>query len=111
MEILLESVRLAMNVAPANPTFFWMAYALGTLGPVVGSLLLNHHRPFDDRDFVLSWLLWLIGAGLLSACVWSVRSILFLSAKARRPVWAYRFVAWLAVVECFLWAYTVLRTI
>ena len=100
-----------MNVIPANPALFWTVYTVGTLGPVLGTFLLSRHHVVDDRSFVLSWLLWLIGAGSLIACVWSVRSILFGSGKARNPAWVYRFVAWLAFLESLVWAYTVLRVI
>jgi hypothetical protein len=100
-----------MDVIPANPFLFWTIYTLGTLGPVLGAFFLGRHHPVDDRSFVLSWLLWLMGAGALIACVWSVRSILFGSGKARSPVWVYRFVAWLAFLESLVWAYTVLRLI
>jgi len=100
-----------MDGIPANPLLFWTVYILGTLSPVLGAFLLGRHHPFDDRDFVLSWLLWLIGAGALISCVWSVRSILFGSGRARSPVWVYRFVGWLALLESIVWAYTVLRAI
>jgi hypothetical protein len=100
-----------VNVIPANPALFWTVYTLGTLGPVLGAVLLGRHHPYDDRSFVLSWLLWLIGAGALIACVWSVRSILIGSGKARNPVWVYRCVAWLAFLESLVWVFTVLRVI
>ena len=101
-----------MDVIPANPALFWTVYTLGTLGPMLGTFLLTrHHHLVDDRSFLFSWLLWLIGAGALIACVWSIRSILFGSGKARSPVWVYRFVAWLALLESLVWAYTVLKVI
>jgi len=92
-----------IDVIPANPVLFWTVYTLGTL-------LLSRHHVVGDRSFLFSWLLWLIGAGALIACVWSVRSILFGSGKARGPVWVYRFVAWLALLESLLWAYQVTST-
>jgi hypothetical protein len=100
-----------VDVIPANPALFWTVYTLGTLAPVLGTFFLGRHHLIDDRSFVLLWLLWLIGVGALIACVWSVRSILFSSGKARSPACVYRFVAWLAFAESLVWAYTVLRFI
>jgi hypothetical protein len=100
-----------MDVVPANPTLFWTVYILGNLVPVLGTFLLSRHHPIDDRSFFLSWLLWLIGAGALIACAWSVRSILFGSGKVRNPAWVYRFAAWLACLEFLVLAYTVLKVI
>ena len=102
-----------MTVVPANRALFWTTYALGTLGPVIGAgaFFPSHHRSFDDRAFLLSWLCWVFGAGALIACVWSVRSILLGYGKARSPVWLYHLVAWLAFLEAFIWVYTFSRVI
>ncbi len=97
-----------MDVVPADPTLFWTVCILGNLVPVLGAFLLSRHHPIDDRGFLLSWLLWLIGAGALIACVWS---ILFGSGKVRNPAWVYRLVAWLAFLQSLVLAYTVLRVI
>jgi hypothetical protein len=98
-----------MGSIPVNRRLFWTTYTVGSLGPLLGSFLLSRHHVIDS--FLLSWLLWLIGAVALIACVWSVRSILFRSEKARTPVWVYRFVAWLALFECLAWAYTALAAV
>ena len=101
-----------MNSIPANPTLFWACYLGGTLGPILGTFLLSLRRPFDDRAFLLSWLLWLSGAVLLIASAWSVRAILLGgAAKGRRPVWLYRAFGWFALLEFLLWGYTIVRTI
>jgi len=99
-----------MDAVPQNAAFFWTTYALGTFGPIAGNLLFSG-RHIDDRIFLLSWLLWLTGAGLLIACVWSVRSIFFRPTNIRRPSWIYRAVSWLALLEFLVWVCTVLRVI
>jgi hypothetical protein len=100
-----------MNPAPTNQKLFWTLYTLSTLGPILGAFLLSLFRPHDDGAFLLSWLLWFFGAGLLIACVWSVRTILLNRANSRRPAWLYRTFGWLALVESLIWAYTVVRVI
>lgn len=102
-----------MNSIPANPILFWACYLGGTLGPILGTFLIGLiRRPIDDRAFLLSWLLWLSGAILLIACVWSVWPILLgRFAMSRRPVWLYRAFGWLALLEFLLWGYTVVRSI
>jgi hypothetical protein len=98
-----------MNPVPTNRMLFWMLYLLGTLGPISGTFLLSRFRPHDDGAFLLSWLFWLFGAGLLIACVWLVRAILLNGTNSRRPVWLYRAFGWLALAESLLWAYTIVR--
>ena len=107
-----------MNPVPANRMLFWACYLGGTLIPIVGTFLisLGHRslgdRPLDDSAFLLSWLFWLFGAVLLIPSAWSVRAILLGGAsKSRRPLWLYRSAGWLALVEMFLWGYTVVRAI
>ena len=102
-----------MNSIPANPILFWACYLGGTLGPMLGTFLIGlGRRPIDDGVFLLSWLLWLSGAVLLIACAWSVRAILLGGlARSRRPVWLYRALGWLALLEFLLWGYTVVRAI
>jgi hypothetical protein len=92
---------------------FWTCYLGGTLGPVLGSYLMGVGRqPLDDRLFLLSWLLWLDGAVLLIACVWSVRAILLRHDRnSREPAWLYRTFGWIALLEVLLWGYTVVRAI
>jgi len=99
-----------MNPVPANRMLFWVCYLGGTLVPIVGTFLISlGRRPHDDS---LSWMLWFFGAVLLLASAWSVRAILLGGAsKSRRPLWLYRSVAWLALVEMLLWGYTVVRAI
>jgi len=102
-----------MNPVPTNRVLFWVCYLGGTLGPILGTFLISRsRRPLDDRAFLLSWVLWLFGAVVLIACVWSVRTILLGgAAKSQRPVWLYRAFGWLAIVELLLWVYTVVRAI
>ena len=102
-----------MNPVPANPMLFWAYYLGGTLGPILGTFLVSlGRRPLDERAFLLSWALWFSGGVLLFASAWSVRAILLGgAAKSRRPLWLYRSVGWLALVEAFLWAYTVVRAL
>jgi len=102
-----------MIPVPANRMLFWACYLGGTLGPVLGIFLISlGRRPFDDRAFLLSWMLWFSGAVLLIASAWSVRRILLGgAANSRRPLWLYRSVGWLALLEAFLWGYTVIRAI
>ena len=102
-----------MNRVPTNRILFWACYLGGTLGPILGTFLMSlGRRPVDDRAFLLSWLLWLSGAVLLIPCAWSVRAILLGgAAKSQRPVWLYRAFGWLALLEFFLWGYTVVRAI
>jgi hypothetical protein len=102
-----------MNPVPTNRMLFWACYLVGTLGPIFGTFLISlGRRPHDDRALLLSWLLWLCGAVLLFACVWSVRTTLLGgAAKSQRPVWLYRAFGWLALVELLLWVYTVVRVI
>jgi hypothetical protein len=102
-----------MNPVPANPILFWAFYLCGTLAPILGTFLISlDRRHFDERAFLLSWLLWLSGAVLLIACAWSVRAILFGGlARSRRPVWLYRAFGWLALLEFLLWGYTVVGAI
>src|SRR5262245_14975448 len=100
-----------MNLIPTNPLLFWTLYVLGTFGPVTGILLLSRRHIINDRAFLLSWLLWWVVAGLLIACGWSVRAVLFRAANSRHPVWLYRSFGWLALLESLVWAYTVLRVV
>jgi len=102
-----------MNPVPASRMLFWACYLSGTLGPIVGTFLISFdRRPHDDSAFLLSWILWFSGAVLLIACAWSVRAILLGgAAKSRRPLWLYRSVGWLALLEVLLWGYTVVRAI
>jgi len=100
-----------MDAVPQNFAFFWTTYALGTVGPVAGNLLILSRSRMDHRIFLFSWLLWLTGAGLLIACVWSVRSIFFRPTNIRRPSWIYPAVSWLALLEFLTWAFAVLRVI
>jgi hypothetical protein len=92
---------------------FWTCYVGGTFGPIVGSLLMSRlARPLDDFWFLLSWLLWLFGTGLLIACGWSVRTILWAGAREiRRPAWLYRTFGWVALAESLVWAWTCVRAI
>ena len=83
----------------------------GTFVPVSTSFLLNRRHSYDDRIFFFSWLLWLLGAGFLIACVWSVRTILLQKGHGRRPVWLYRIFGWLSLAESLIWLYTVARVI
>lgn len=49
---------------------------------------------------------------MLIASAWSVRAILLGgAANSRRPLWLYRSVGWLALVEAFMWGFTVFRAI
>jgi hypothetical protein len=102
-----------MNPVPANLILFWTCYLGGTLIPIVGTFLISFGpRPHDDSAFLLSWMLWFFGAVLLFASAWSVRAILLGGAsQSRRPLWLYRSVGWLALVEMLLWGYTVVRAI
>ena len=102
-----------MNPVPDSRMLFWACYLGGTLGPFLGTFLISlGRRPHDDSAFLLSWILWFSGAVLLIASAWSVRTILFGgAAKSRRPLWLYRSVGWLALVEAFLWGFTVFRAI
>jgi|SRR5882724_1611214 len=101
-----------MDLVPNNRVLFWTCYAIGTLGPFLGTFLMTlGRRPYSDGKFLLSWLLWLLGAGLLIACVWSVRTILLGgAANTRRPFWLYRFVGWLAFIELLVWVFAVVRS-
>ena len=103
----------SMSLVPNNRVLFWTYFAIGTLGPILGNLLTSlSRRPYSDAEFLLSWLLWLVGAGLLIACVWSVRTVLLgVPANAQRPVWLYRSVGWLALIEALVWIYTIARVI
>jgi hypothetical protein len=98
-----------MNPVPANRMMFWACYLGGTLGPIWGTYLTSlGRRSHDDSAFTLSSILWLSGAALLIASVWSVRAILLGgAAKSQRPLWLYRSVGWLAFAEALLWGYTV----
>jgi hypothetical protein len=102
-----------MNPVPDSRMLFWACYLGGTLGPILGTFLISlGRRPHDDSAFLLSWILWFSGAVLLIASAWSVRAILLGgAAKSRRPLWLYRSVGWLALVEAFLWGFTVFRAI
>ena len=102
-----------MTPVPANRMVFWTCYLGGTLIPIAGNFLISFgRRPHDDSAFLLLWMLWFFGAVLLFASAWSVRAILLGGAsKSRRPLWLYRSVGWLAIVEMFLWGYTVVRSI
>src|ERR1700747_1655392 len=102
-----------MNHVPTNRILFWTCYAVGTFGPISVNFLLNQfRRPFDDGAFLLSWLAWLFGTGLLIACVWSVRAVLLCgSSNSQRPAWLYRAFGWLALAELLSWAYTCVRVI
>jgi hypothetical protein len=102
-----------MDPVPSNRMLFWTCYLGGTLGPILGTFLISlGRRPHDDSAFLLSWILWFAGAVLLTTSVWSVRAILFRgAAKSRHPLWLYRSVGWLALVELFVWGYTVIRAI
>jgi hypothetical protein len=110
---LIESATATMNPVPASRMLFWACYLGGTLVPILGTFLMRSGRPFhDDSAFLLSWTLWFSGAVLLIASAWSVRAILLGGAsKSRQPVWLYRSVGWLALVEALLWGYTVVRAI
>ncbi len=92
---------------------FWTCYLGGTLGPILGTFLISlGRRPHDDSAFLLSWILWFSGTVLLTASAWFVRAILFGgAAKSRHSLWLYRSVGWLAIVELFVWGYTVIRAI
>ena len=103
-----------MRPAPTSPTLFWTCYAGGTFGPIMGIFLMSRFRfsPLGDTSFLLSWLLWLVGAGLLIACVWSVRTILWVGTRdGRRPAWLYRTFGWVALVEAVVLAWTCMRVI
>jgi hypothetical protein len=102
-----------MNPVPANRMLFWACYLGGTLAPILGtSLIGSGRRSHDDSAFLLSWTLWLSGTVLLIAASWSVRTTLLGgAARSRRPLWLYRSVGWLALVELLLWGYTVGRAI
>ena len=102
-----------MNPVPANRMLFWACYLGGTPIPIGGTFLLSFgRRPHDDSAFLLSWMLWFLGAVLLVAPAWSVRAILLGGAsKSRQPLWLYRSVGWLALVEMLLWGYTFVRAI
>ena len=97
-----------MNPVPGNRMLFWACYLGGTLGPILGIFLISIGRgPHDDT---LSWILWFSGAVLLFASAWSVRAILLGGAtKSQRPLWLYRSVGWLALVEVLLWGFIVVR--
>jgi hypothetical protein len=94
---------------------FWVRYAVGTFGPILGNFLVSRlpqPHGFRERTFLWLWLAWLCGAGLLIACVWSVRAIpLGNSLNSQRPVWLYRAIGWLALVELVFWGYAVVRVI
>jgi hypothetical protein len=97
-----------MNPVPSNRTLFWACYLGGTLGPISGTFLVSLGRGLYDDT--LSWILWFFGAVLLFASSWSVRAILLGgAAKSQHPLWLYRSVGWLALVEALLWGYTVVR--
>ena len=96
---------------PASRALFWTFYVLGTFGPVFGTLLLTRRKSHDDSAFLFSWLLWLVGSGLLVPCVWSARKTLLGRAKVSGSVWLYRVFGWLALLESIIWAYTVVRFI
>jgi len=99
-----------MNPVPANRMLFWVCYLGGTLVPILGTFLISSGR--DDSAFLLSWMLWFSGTVLLIVASWSVRTILLGGgARGRRPLWLYRSVGWLALVELLLWGYTVGRAI
>jgi hypothetical protein len=102
-----------MNPVPDSRMLFWACYLGGTQGPILGTFLISlGRRPHDDIEFLLSWILWFSGAVLLIACAWSVRAILLSgTAKSRRPLWLYRSVGCLAVLEAFLWGFAVFRAI
>jgi hypothetical protein len=102
-----------MNLIPANRMVFWACYLGGTLAPILGIRLMGFaHRPYDDSAFLMSWILWFSGAVMLIASAWSVRAILLGgAANSRRPLWLYRSVGWLALVEAFMWGFTVFRAI
>jgi hypothetical protein len=102
-----------MNPVPNNRLLFWGCFLGGTLGQILGTLLISlGRRPHDDRSFLLSWIFWFTGVVVLAASAWSVRAILLGgSTNSRRPVWLYCSVGWLALVELVLWGYTVLRAI
>src|SRR5437660_12649908 len=97
-----------MNPMPTNRSLFWACYLGGTLGPFLCNFLISiGRRPYSDGTFLLSWLLWLLGAGLLVPFVWSVRTILLGGAtNIQRPVLLYRLVGWLALIELLVWVYT-----
>src|ERR1700741_3297821 len=92
-----------MNTMPTNQSLFWACYLSGTFGPFLGNFLISlGRRPYSDGTFLLSWLLCVLGAGLLVACVWSVRTILLGGdTNIQRPVLLYRLVGWLALIELF----------
>src|ERR1700719_2459148 len=99
-----------MRPTPTNPMLFWTYYAFG---PFLGIFLMSrvHRPPLDDTSLLLSWLLWLVWAGLLIACVWSVRTILWGTQGSQRPTWLYRTFGWLALAEALVWAWTCMRFI
>jgi hypothetical protein len=67
---------------------------------------------YDERTVLLLWLAWLFGAGLLIACVWSVRIILLGgSQNGQPPFWLYRAIGWLALAESLFSVYAVVRVI
>jgi len=102
-----------MSPAPTNPMLFWTYYASGTFGPFLGILVMTRfrHPPLDDTSLLLSWLLWLVGVGLLIACVWSVRTILWGTRNTQHPAWLYRTFGRLALAEAVVWAWTCVRVI
>lgn len=84
---------------------------LGTFGPIFGPFVLSRRKSHDDSAFLLSWLLWLVGSGLLIRCVWSARKALLGRANVSGSVWLYRDFGWLALLESIIWAYTAVRFI
>jgi hypothetical protein len=102
-----------MNVTRANQTVFWICYVLGTVGPVLGTFLLEHfRRPFDDSAFLLSWLLWFLAAIVLVISAWSVRNFLWGPVNTpQRTGLLYRIFGWLAIMEAIVWIWTCVSSI